>query len=222
MALMGKLSHNELEYSFTIAKLSEQKFAEIDPKFICRFGNNITKTWTILNNQGVHHVLIYNKDEIHPLIISGWKDVEDFYNCPSNAVLEVGYYMDDNFSILNIKNIEDIEQLPFYHSRFWGANNIMVFDLGLTNVELCQTKLRLDEDFAALLKDYNYNCLNLCCDNGTRTILNLAYINTTYPTKLGPDWEEFCQTNMFKVGDTIRFRFDVRCPNKKCHVYKIH
>ncbi|XP_058724558.1 uncharacterized protein LOC131596022 [Vicia villosa] len=180
MASMGKLSHFDLEYSFTIAKLSEQKYAEIDPKFICRFGNNITKTWTILNNQGVHHVLIYNKDEIHPLIISGWKDAEDFYNCPVNAVLEVGYYMDDNFSILNIKNIVDIEQLPVHHSRFWGADNIMVFDLGLTNVELCQNKLRLDEDFAALLKDYNYNCLNLCCDNGLDLMSDVQIKNVMY------------------------------------------
>lgn len=48
-----------------------QSYAEIDPSFVNNYEVEIKKTWTILNNQGVQHELIFNKDPDHPLVVSG-------------------------------------------------------------------------------------------------------------------------------------------------------
>lgn len=64
---------------------------------------DITKTWTILNNQGVHHELIFNKIPDHPLIISGWPCLEAYYSLPTDVVVEVGYYWNNKFGISGFK-----------------------------------------------------------------------------------------------------------------------
>ncbi|CAI8600984.1 unnamed protein product [Vicia faba] len=75
---------------------------------------------------------IYNKYQDHPLIISGWKDVEALYDLPANVVVQVGYYGNVNFGITKFKCLFDLDGLPRFHSRFFGSKGIIVSDLGLT------------------------------------------------------------------------------------------
>ena len=75
-------------------------------------------------------------------------------------------------------------------------------------------------DFAEVLRDYDYEDLILCGDNGKMKMMQLFHVGDTHKTKLGYEWDEFCKDNNFKAGDTIQFRFDVTLLNKICYVYK--
>ncbi|CAI8598029.1 unnamed protein product [Vicia faba] len=89
MEICGILKHIENIDCFPIAKLSSQSNPEIDPRFVKFYGDEITKSWTVLNNQGVHHEPIINKVSIHPLVISGWSCLEAYYNLPKEVVATV-------------------------------------------------------------------------------------------------------------------------------------
>lgn len=103
---------------FTVKLRYSQSWCGIDPAFVNIYRNNLTKAWKILNNQGFHHVVIYNKDQDHPLIISGWKAVEADYNLLIDVVVEVTYYCDNTFGINSFITLFHLEQVPRYHNRY--------------------------------------------------------------------------------------------------------
>ncbi|KAL5081052.1 hypothetical protein RYX36_009473 [Vicia faba] len=42
-------------------------YAEIDPKFVRNYNEELNKTWTVMNNQCVHQEMIFNKVRNHPM-----------------------------------------------------------------------------------------------------------------------------------------------------------
>jgi hypothetical protein len=38
--------------------------------------------------------------------------------------------------------------------------------------------------------------------------------------QLGHTWKDVCQENFFVTGDTIRFKFAMNDPHKRCHMFK--
>lgn len=76
-------------------------------------------------------------------------------------------------------------------------------------------------DFASILKEYDYEDLIMCGDNGKTKIMTLLNIEDPYRTKLAYEWDQFCEANWYKSGDRIRFRLGVTSLTKKCHVYKL-
>ncbi|CAI8598871.1 unnamed protein product [Vicia faba] len=58
-----------------------------------------------MNDQVVHHKLIFNRLELHPIIISGWPCMESYYNLPSEVVQTDGYYGNNNYGMLSFKEV---------------------------------------------------------------------------------------------------------------------
>ncbi|KAL5079623.1 hypothetical protein RYX36_008044 [Vicia faba] len=81
---------------------------------------------------------------------------------------------------------------------------------------------KLHPKFARVLRCQDYEVVTLCSDNGRTQMLLVLNIEDSHRTKLGYEWDEFCKSNLFRGGDRIRFRLDVRDANKTCHVYKVH
>ncbi|XP_058784055.1 uncharacterized protein LOC131658820 [Vicia villosa] len=229
MELCGILKHLEMKDYFMIAKISSQSFPEIQPSFVKNSGNEICKSWTIMNNQGVHHELIYNQIEMHPLVLSGWPCMESYYNLPSDVVLTIGYYGNNNFSILSFKEVRRAQDLPHFHSRNVFSNDIYYFDVDLHPfsvdipklVELSLIFVKLQENFATFLRDHAYEYIVLCGDNGKNKFMSTLKIEDPRRTKIGYGWNDFCKSNNFKCGDRIRFRLDVTSLDKTCYVYLI-
>ncbi|XP_058758398.1 uncharacterized protein LOC131631641 [Vicia villosa] len=174
-----------------------------------------------MNNHGVHHDLIYNQIEMHPLILSGWPCMESYYSLPSDVVLTVGYYGNNNYSILSISEVDRHRDLPRFHSRNVFYKEIHFFDVDLLPFSVDLPKLKLPEEFATVLKDNGYEDVVLCGDNGKNKLMSPLKIEDPRRTKLGYGWDEFCRSNNFKCGDRIRFRLDVTSLDKTCYVYKI-
>jgi hypothetical protein len=38
--------------------------------------------------------------------------------------------------------------------------------------------------------------------------------------QLGHSWKDVCKENFFVAGDTIRFKFAINDPHKRCHMFK--
>ncbi|KAL5075202.1 hypothetical protein RYX36_014186 [Vicia faba] len=94
-----------------------------------------------MNNQGVHHELIFNRLELHPIIISGWPCMESYYNLPSEVVQTVGYYGNDNYGMLSFKEVVRPLDLLCFHSRYVLHKEIYVFDITLSPFSIDLPKL---------------------------------------------------------------------------------
>lgn len=68
----------------------------------------------------------------HPLIISGWNNIVDYYNLESEVVLWMRYYGDDNFTIHNTILVSSQSELQQFHSRYVFYRDIYAFDVTLT------------------------------------------------------------------------------------------
>jgi hypothetical protein len=77
--------------------------------------------------------------------------------------------------------------------------------------------------FAEFLNNGGVGYLLLCGDNGHRTTIGVLNSPTLEKMKLGYKWAEFCISQNFKIGDMIRFKFNVygRRVSRRCHVYKL-
>ncbi|CAI8610303.1 unnamed protein product [Vicia faba] len=116
-------------------------FPKIDQVFVKTNMADLTKTWTIMNNEGVHHTIVFNKNLDHPVIVSGWKVLESYYNLPPDMVVAFAYYGNDNFSISSIKELNAFEELPKFHNRFLKREGIIFCDVDLTPQNVDHTKL---------------------------------------------------------------------------------
>ncbi|XP_058776832.1 uncharacterized protein LOC131651184 [Vicia villosa] len=221
MELCGNLQHSEVISYFDIAKISSQRYPEIQPSFVEDHKEEISKCWTVMNNQGVHHELIYNQVHLQPLVISGWVCMESYYNLPSDVVVRVGYYGNNNFALSSFKEVVTNEDLPRFHSRSLGHRDICFFDMDVFPFSVDRPKLKLHEDFASFLGDYGYEYVRLCGDNGRNKCMTALNLSDPRRTKLGYGWDDFCAENNFKRGDRLRFRLDVNSVAKICHVYSL-
>ncbi|KAL5097743.1 hypothetical protein RYX36_002070 [Vicia faba] len=60
-----------------------------DHEFMRKYNDELRKSGTVLNNQGVHQKVIFNKVRDHPMIISGWPLLKAYYNLPFEVVVEI-------------------------------------------------------------------------------------------------------------------------------------
>lgn len=109
--------------------------------FITNYIVELSKTWTTLNNHGIHHTIVYNKVEDHPLVISGWKVLENYYNFPEDVVVVVGYCGEDKFGIIGFKQVTQLEELPRFHSRYLFHEGLYAFDVNLAPNSVALPKL---------------------------------------------------------------------------------
>jgi hypothetical protein len=76
--------------------------------------------------------------------------------------------------------------------------------------------------FEDYVREWEFNHLTFCCDNGTKTLFNVAYTDKPFKTtSLGTGWAKFCRDNEFEVGDKINFKFSHMNPSKVVHVFKV-
>ncbi|KAL5079253.1 hypothetical protein RYX36_007674 [Vicia faba] len=143
MTRSGKLVQSELVDTLAIAKLSFQYFLEIEPLFVRSHMTDLGKTWRILNNEGTHHDIIFNKNEDLPLVIGGWTELQKYYTLPNDVVIIVSYYGNNNFEVVRFKEITAFEELPNFHSRFINHIWIYAFDVDLSPITVSKPKLQL-------------------------------------------------------------------------------
>jgi len=79
----------------------------------------------------------------------------------------------------------------------------------------------LAEDFGDFLKHTGIHVLTLCGDSGIEEDFEVYLLNDhKYTAKLGIKWNSFCKANNFKIGQKIRFKFNLS-ERTICHVYLV-
>jgi hypothetical protein len=79
----------------------------------------------------------------------------------------------------------------------------------------------LPPNFAPFLKDHLIDYLIVCGDRRNKETLTVLDPNDTTKTALGHEWIYVCKSNFFKIGDNIRFKFDLDDTDQRCHVFKL-
>ncbi|WJX33272.1 laccase [Trifolium repens] len=165
MSIYDDFINKEPLATFSIVKLSDQLFPEIEQQFINHHFGRIKKKWHVINQAGNSIDLTFNNHYELPLIKKGWNQFKTGNNLP------------DNVEII----------LPVSFANFLKTNLL-------------------------------YN-LTLCTDDGSKE--NFEVINIADASSLGHTWRDFCTSNSFKQGHTVRFKFLLAEMDGKCQVYKL-
>ncbi|XP_045790781.1 uncharacterized protein LOC123885546 [Trifolium pratense] len=208
--------------NFVTMFFSNQKFGEVDPKFIRDFGHELPGQWRIMDYRFEHHVVTYNKDEIYPLLTDGWTKMREVFDLHKNEEIHFAYHGEGMFGITASRRFESEEQIPNYHSRY-TRGNCARFQVELTRENIRNPYLSIWDLFAIFVRNCNVNVITACCDNGTKTDLQIAIHDNPFPvTALGPGWFAFCRKNGFRAGDGLCFNFSlVNSGNNVVRVFKI-
>jgi hypothetical protein len=78
-------------------------------------------------------------------------------------------------------------------------------------------------EFASFLNKYAVEWVYFCGDNQEKWSMVVLNLGCAQKMKFGYHWDEFCQSQQFKSGDMIRFKFKISNHHvkKRCHVYQI-
>jgi hypothetical protein len=172
---------------------------------------------------------------------------------PDNVEIELDYLGDNIFDIFQINEIVWPTRAPSFHSRSLIPTLTANFEIELTPLNIDVQKLvssvnyeikfkysvsfylnlsaciltvflqRIDMEFASFLDKYVVPWVYFCGDNKEKWSMAVLNLGCVQKMKFGYHWDEFCQSQKFKPGDMIRFKFQISNHHvlKRCHVYKL-
>ncbi|KAL5061480.1 hypothetical protein RYX36_023217 [Vicia faba] len=105
--------------------------------YLSELGNN----WKIVNNDDIHHEIVFNEDEDLPLVVSGWKEIEEFYGLPNHVFVVMSYYANNTSEVATHTEVTSYEELPRFHSRFFDQIWIFIFHVEISPNTMSGRKL---------------------------------------------------------------------------------
>jgi hypothetical protein len=79
----------------------------------------------------------------------------------------------------------------------------------------------LPDEFGFFLISNRFERIILCADYDRTQAFEVMTTSDPFTIKLGQyPWNQFCLLNNFMAGETIRFKFSIVDPHKRCHVFK--
>lgn len=118
-----------------------QRFAEVNPEFLCTYYPNLGNNWFVLKDDGDYLCLKFNKDIMQPLIFKGWEQLKELYNLPHNVEVVFSYYGKNIFEIKSFKELHPAATIPSFHSRSAHPTETIYFDLTLTDRKIRKQQL---------------------------------------------------------------------------------
>jgi len=94
--------------------------------------------WIIIDVDGnTHNVTFYNSETL-PLLTTGWNKLREFYQFEGMKQILLNYVGQSKFILTIGKTIQDIAQIPTFHSRSTKLPNrkSYYFDITLTNLQM--------------------------------------------------------------------------------------
>ncbi|CAJ2644639.1 uncharacterized protein LOC123923040 [Trifolium pratense] len=207
--------------TFVIVKISDQLYPEVEPTFAARQYQKLKKKWHVFNNNESSTTLGFNRDYINPLIQTGWAEFKTLNNLPNNVEITVGHYGPRIFNLISYKEISLPTEIPSFHSRSIKPNETIFFEILMTPENITATKLKLQYNFANFLREHMLYFLLLIGDNGFKEDCSVNDFHDSKNTSLGNSWNKFAASQYFKIGDIVRFKFDLSNLNGNCKVYKL-
>ncbi|GAU45081.1 hypothetical protein TSUD_85670 [Trifolium subterraneum] len=208
----------------SVVRIANQNYAEVETEFVRRHIGQLQEYWKIKKYDTGYHKLRFNNDYENPLIlIQGWNKFRDFHELPTNVEIELAYYGDNVFEIFSINDLDNGRHISSFHSRSLHPGRTRVFNIPLTPTTVDLPYLKLNMELATFLQKWKIQDLILCGDNGNK--YNIAVLNNTNieNMELGYNWRDISKALTFKVGDTIRFKFEIsnQRVSSRCHVFKL-
>jgi hypothetical protein len=108
-----------------------QQFAEVDPKFIEEFYDELPADWKIINENGLTHLLTFNRHKTFPSLSEGWSLFADFYHPPGNVEIIFSYHGSGFFGVKSIMRITGCYEIPPFHSRNMFDPDTAMFEIRL-------------------------------------------------------------------------------------------
>ncbi|GAU41024.1 hypothetical protein TSUD_133310 [Trifolium subterraneum] len=175
--------------TFSIVRLANQDYAEIETDFVNRQKYHLPDTCQLIKNVNENHSLQFNNEYDNPLILNkGWEEFNNFHNLPKNVEVVLDYYGSGVFSIKNFKELTLKSQLPAFHSKSLIPNKTTCYEVTLMPMNYNGPKLKpLPMDFATFLQDYWFDFITLCGQNGMTMPIGVYRKNDLHRIRLGPN-----------------------------------
>jgi hypothetical protein len=81
-------------------------YAEIHPKFLEEFEEELGYSWNLVDSLGNSHTITFNGDYAYPLLTEGWNNLREFYNYQGQKQILLSYLGRDHFSLTLRKTYE--------------------------------------------------------------------------------------------------------------------
>ncbi|KAL5065390.1 hypothetical protein RYX36_027127, partial [Vicia faba] len=78
-------------------------YVKIEHLFARKHSIDLESTCSIVYNEGISHRVVYNENEDHPVLLSGWKELQNHYLLPDDVMVVVGYYRNNSFEVVAFK-----------------------------------------------------------------------------------------------------------------------
>ncbi|KAL5081467.1 hypothetical protein RYX36_009888, partial [Vicia faba] len=101
----------------------------IEPSFARKPSAYLESTWSIEYNERISHRVVFNENEDHPVLLLGWKELQNHYLLPDDVMVVVGYYEKNSFEVVAFKKINRFEDLSIFRSSFTNHKGIYVLDV---------------------------------------------------------------------------------------------
>jgi hypothetical protein len=95
----------------------------------------------VVNRERGGHWIKFNKSVIHPHIVKGWDDLENYHGFPEDVLIEFRYYRDNVLSIQSFSLVDFPSATPSFHSRSGDPQETFGFDIRLTDNDVAKSKL---------------------------------------------------------------------------------
>ena len=118
-----------------------QPKVEIDPLFIENYGHNFEHGWEVFTEDQCRFGLNIMNNIYNPMIVDGWEFFQQKYFLPPNCEVHLAYLGGKNFKFLSFNELEDMHQIPRFHSRSLIANETKYFDIQLMKSDITKSRL---------------------------------------------------------------------------------
>jgi hypothetical protein len=111
-------------------------YLEINPTFIDEFGYDIQKIWTLIDKDGKSFKLKFNGDLSLPLLEDGFTALRNHYHLQNLQQIDFDYIGQNQLMIHFGNVIQDIKNLPSFHSRSTKEGRTTYFDITLNQLQM--------------------------------------------------------------------------------------
>ncbi|RHN79278.1 hypothetical protein MtrunA17_Chr1g0175581 [Medicago truncatula] len=105
---------------------------------------------------------------------------------------------------------DNVSCIPKWHSRSTMPYETMHFDSHVWEYDFKNPMKPVGDDFEDFLKHTGIHVLTFCGDCGIEENFEVYLLNDhKYTAMFGVKWDKFCKANNFKIGQKIRFKFNM-------------
>ncbi|GAU30329.1 hypothetical protein TSUD_211860 [Trifolium subterraneum] len=180
-----------------------ERYAEVDPKFVKQFKDELGGIWRLKDECGNRHIVKFNNSVTSHFVIDGMIQLRQFYGLTGSNLLLFSYKGNNKFRLTVFKKEVEEYSFPAFHSQS-SKPKPKKFVVTLTKYTASESELK---DFAEFMRGCKqHKSLYFMGPSASFVPCKLLiWEGRRSCVKFGSGWKKFCADSGFKAGDVLTF-----------------